>query len=130
MNYPYNELLQSIVTAIGTATGLNVYTIAPQDSAMPYVFIENFTFDETGNKGHYMYEFDVTYNVMLKNPTSLKVAHDAIKAILSTANKVNGITVSGYTMIKNDVIGTSSQYQNTQGANYYSAIVRIKYLLT
>ena len=130
MNYPYDKLIAALVTRINSETGLNVYTIVPDNASMPYVLIEDFTFGEVGNKQSYIYEFDVTYNIMMQNPTSIKTVNDAIGAILSTSNKVNGITVQDYTMIKNDVIGTSTRHEEINGINYYSAKVRIKYYLT
>lgn len=130
MNYPVTDLIKALVTRIKSETSLEVYTIAPNDALMPYVLIEDITFDEIGNKSTFVYEVDLAYNIMQSNPTSLSSVHTVVGEIVSTLNKVDGITVPTYTMIKNDIVGTSTKMEKIDGINYYSSIVRVKYWLT
>lgn len=108
MNYPESALLTGLISAIGSElSGRSVYTIPPKDADYPHILITQTDMQENGSKAGFIYRFEPLIQVIYKDITSLTNLLSDINAIHGFVKNGADISVSGYTVMRVELVNTN-----------------------
>lgn len=81
-------LLTTLVPALATATGKNVYTRMPKaiNAVYPYIYISDIYQEEVGSKTSYIYRLDVLIQIIYQDVDSLVNLFADMNNVLSIVN--------------------------------------------
>lgn len=126
MNYPERQILTSLITAIGTATGRTVLTIPPKDVSYPYIYLSQGYMSEVGNKGNYIYSYEFLIQVLHKDLHGIDLLLNDMEDILGLFKKGNDFTISGYSVISTEVISVNRMSELYESFRLEIGLIRAK----
>ena len=108
MNYPESALITGLTAAINAKLpSRTVYTIPPEDTPYPYIYLSQTDMQEIGSKAGYIYRFEPLIQVIHSNLSSLSDLLSDMQEIHEIITNGADITVSGYTVIEMNLIMTN-----------------------
>jgi hypothetical protein len=130
------QLVTALITAIAAkSTGLTPYTKIPQGDASnpisyPFIYITDITDIENGPKNQFMYEYDLSVQLVYKDLTDLSTmwtAVDKIKQIIN--NNVPFALTGNFAIMEATLIDTDETEDLMDSQVVDTTIIRINFLI-
>jgi len=125
------SLVTALITAIDTqSTGLTVYTKVPKSVSYPYIYITEIIDTEDGPKNIYIYNYDVSLELVYKDLTdksAMWAAVDLIKQIIT--NRTPFALTGGFYIMQATLIDTTEAEDLLNSQEVDTTTIRVNFMI-
>ena len=125
------SLVTALITAIDKqSTGLTVYTKVPKSVSYPYIYITEIIDTEDGPKNIYIYNYDVSLELVYKDLTdksAMWIAVDLIKQIIT--NRTPFTLTGGFYIMQATLIDTTEAEDLLNSQEVDTTTIRVNFMI-
>ena len=121
-------LLTTLVPALATATGRNIYTRMPKaiGAIYPYIYVSDIYQEEIGSKTSYIYRLDVLIQIIYQDSDSLIALFADIDNVLSIVNNAAPFALtSPYKVMSCELNSSTTTEFQTETGTQNVGLIRI-----
>lgn len=129
MNDARKQLIIGLKAAIDAkATGLTVYTKVPKSASYPFIYIAEIYDTEDGPKNQFMYQYDVTIQLVYKDLTDKSDMWDDVSTIKELITNRSPFAITGgFSIMDATLIDTDETTDLMDSQEVDTTIIRVNF---
>lgn len=123
------QLITGLKAAIDAkSTGLTFYTKVPKSASFPYIYVSELYDIENGNKKQFMYQYEVTLQVVYKDLTDKTSMWTAVDKIKQVINNDSPFSITGnFKIMEATLIDTDETIDLIDSMEVDTTIIRLNF---